>query len=126
PAVRARLLTPFGEGDRAALPVHVVGQRAADAAVRADGVDRVQLFPGPDGDVPDRLVGQRPGRAGRHALTARHAGGTAHRVGEVEADVSVIALAAAADDIVALDVVAGPGAPVTQDAGVVIDSDHRA
>src|SRR6185437_10820163 len=32
----------------------------------------------------------------------------------------------APDYVVALDVVAGPGAPVTQDAGVMIDGDDRA
>jgi len=108
------------------LAVHVVGQRAADAAVRADGVHRVQFGARPDRYLADRLVGQRAGRAGRHALTAGHAGGLPHRVVQVERDPGGVALAAAPDDVVALDVVAGAYAPVAQDAGVVVHRDDRA
>ena len=74
----------------------------------------------------NRLVGQRAGRAGGDALTAGHAGRRAHRVAQVERDERAEPLAAAPDHVVALDVVAGPGAPVAQDAGVVIDRDDRA
>src|SRR5262249_4146890 len=74
PAVRAGLLAPFGERDRVLLAVHVVGQRAADAAVWADRVHRVQLGARPDRYVADGLVGQRAGRAGRDALAAGDAG----------------------------------------------------
>src|SRR6185437_5319118 len=72
PALRSRLFPAFGVGDRAAFPVHVVGQRAAHAAVRADGVHRVEFGARPDGDVVDRLVRQRAGRAGGHAFAARY------------------------------------------------------
>ena len=126
PALRSGLLPSVGVGDRAALPVHVVGQRAAHAAVRADGVYRVEFGARPDGDVANRLVGQRTGRAGGHAFAARDAGRGAHRVAQVERDVGLVPLAAAADHVVALDVVAGPDAPVAQDAGVVVDRDDRA
>src|SRR5262249_59507679 len=98
----------------------------ADAAVRAHGGDLVELAARPDRDVPDRLVGQRAGRAGRDALTAGHARGLAHRVVQVERDPGGVALAAAADDVVALDVVARAHAPVAQDAGVVVHRDDRA
>ena len=47
----------------------------------------------------------------------------AHRVVEVEADARRVALAGAADDLVALDVVAGADAAVAEDAGLVIDGD---
>src|SRR5262249_44406729 len=97
----------------------------ADAAVRAHGGDLVELAARPDRDVPDRLVGQRAGRAGRDALTAGHARGLAHRVVQVERDPGGVALAAAADDVVALDVVARAHAPVAQDARVVVHRDDR-
>src|SRR5208282_6339876 len=48
PAARARLLPALGERDRAALAVDVVGQRAADTAVRAHRVHRVELAARPD------------------------------------------------------------------------------
>src|SRR5207302_10883612 len=125
PALRSGLLPAVGVGDGAAFAVHVVGQRAAHAAVRADGVHRVEFGARPDGDVADRLVRQRTGRAGRHAFAARYAGRGAHRVAEVECDVRGVALSAAPDHVVALNVVAGPDAPVAEDAGVVVDRDNR-
>ncbi len=73
----------------------------------------------------DRLVGEGAGRAGGHALAARDAGRRAHRVVEVEGDPGGVALAAAADHVVALQVVAGAHAAVAEDAGVVVDRDHR-
>src|SRR6185437_9446297 len=85
-ALRPGLVTAFGERDRAAVAVDVVGQRAADPAVGADAVDGVELLAGLDRDEVDRLVGQRAGRAGLHALTARDAGAGAHGVVEVEGD----------------------------------------
>ena len=85
-ALGAGLVAALGEGDRAALAVHVVGEGAADAAVRADAVHRVQLGARPDRDVVDRLVGQRAGRARRDALTAGDAGRLAHGVVQVERD----------------------------------------
>src|SRR6185312_4265606 len=126
PALRSGLLPSVGVGDRAAFPVHVVGQRAAHAAVRADGVHRVEFGARPDGDVVDRLVRQRAGRAGGHAFAARYAGRGAHRVAQVERDVRGVTLSAAPDHVVALNVIARPGAPVTEDAGVMVDRDDRA
>jgi hypothetical protein len=65
------------------------------------------------------------GGAGLHALAAGDAGRGAHRVVQVERDARGVALAGAADDVVALDVVAGPDAAVAEDAGVVVDGDDR-
>jgi hypothetical protein len=125
PALRAGLLAALGEGDRAALVVDVVGQRAADAAVRADGIDLAELLARPDRHVADRLVDERAGRARGDALAAGDARRLAHRVVEVERDPGLVALARAADDVVALDVVAGADAAVAEDAGVVVDRDDR-
>ena len=47
------------------------------------------------------------------------------RVAQVERDVRGVALSAAPDHVVALNVVAGPDAPVAEDAGVVVDRDNR-
>src|SRR4029077_8621363 len=77
-------------------------------------------------DVVDRLVCQRAGRAGGDAFTAGYARRGAHRGAQVERDVGLVPLAAAPDHVVALDVVAGPDAPVAEDAGVVVDRDDRA
>ena len=123
--LRARLLAPVGERDRVALAVDVIGERAADAAIWADGLDAVELRARPDRDGVDRLVRQRAGRAGSNALAAGHAGRLAHRIVQVERDQGRVALAGAADHVVALDVVAGADAAVAQDAGVVVDRDDR-
>ena len=122
-ALRARLGAALGVGDRLALVVDVEGQRAADAAVRAHRFDLAQLLARADRDAVDRLVGERAGRAGGHALPAGHARRLAHRVIQVERDARRVALARAADDVVALDVVAGAHAPVAEDARVVVDRD---
>ncbi len=125
PALRPRLVPALGESDGAALAVDVVGQRAPDTAVGADALDRVELGAGPDGHIVDRLVGERAGGAGGDTLAAGHARRRAHRVVEVEGDARRVTLAAAADHVVALDVVAGADAAVAEDAGVVVDGDHR-
>src|SRR6185503_10889034 len=72
-ALRARLLSAVRERDRVALAVHVVGERAADAAVRAHRLDAVELRARPDRHGVDRLVGEGARRAGGDALAARHA-----------------------------------------------------
>ena len=122
--LRAGLLAAVRERDRVALAVHVVGERAADAAIRADRVHRVELGARLDRDVVDGLVHERARRTGGHALAAGHAGRLAHRVVQVERDQRGVALAGAADHVVALDVVAGADAAVAQDAGVVVHRDH--
>src|SRR3954454_8595195 len=123
PGLVAGLLAALGEGDRLALVVDVERQRAADAAVRAHRVDLAQLGARPDWHVADRLVRERAGRARGDAFATRHARRLAHGVVEVERDARRVALARAADDVVALDVVARADAPVAQDACVVVDRD---
>jgi hypothetical protein len=124
PAVVAGLLAAFGKGDRVALAVDVVGERAAHSAVRAHCLDRLELRARLDRHLVDWLVDEGAGRTCRDALAARHARGLAHRVVQVECDARGVALARAADDVVALDVVARPHAAVAEDAGVVVDRDH--
>ena len=64
----------------------VVGQLAADAAVRAH---RVDLLVGHGAAPTLARRHQRAGRAGLHALAAGDAGGRAHRVVHVEHDLRV-------------------------------------
>src|SRR5258707_14214737 len=73
----------------------------------------------------DRFVGQRAGGAGGDALAARDARRGSHRVVQVKRDPGSVALAAAADDVVALNIVAGTHAAIAQDAGVVVHGDDR-
>jgi len=98
----------------------VVGQLAADAAVRAD---RINLL------VGHNLVGllrrrQRTGRTGLHALTTGDTGGCAHRVVEIEHDFRLTATKRVADHVVVLFLAAGAHAARALDAGVEVDR-HR-
>ena len=68
---------------------------------------------------------QRTGRAGLHAFAAGDAGGSAHRVVEVEDDFLAVAAAGHADDVVDLHFAAGAHAQVALDAGVEIDRHRR-
>ena len=88
-------------------------------------MDGVELLAGADGNVVDGPVGQRAGRARLDTLAAGDARALAHRIVEVEGDPRGVTLAGPADDVVALQVVAGPHATVAQDATVVVDIDHR-
>src|SRR5262249_45101289 len=104
--------------------VDVVGQGAADAAVGADAVHGGRLGARPQRQG-ERLVGQRPGGAGGGALAAGDAGALAHRGVEVEGDLRGRGAAGPADDVVGLDLVAGPDAAVAEDARLVVHGDHR-
>ena len=99
----------------------VVGELAADAAVRAD---RLHLLVGDD--LPD-FAGrhERPGRTGLHALAAGDARGFAHRIVEVEHDLRVRAAEGVADDVVDLFFAAGAHAAAALDAGVEVHRDGR-
>src|SRR6185503_21033920 len=119
PALVAGLVAALGEHDRPLHGVDVVGERAADAAVRADAVHLRQLGARAERQR-DRLVRDRPGRAGGDALSAGDAGRVAHRVVEIEGDAGRVALARTPDHLVRLDVVAGPHAAVAHDAGLVV------
>src|SRR3990172_4096891 len=73
----------------------------------------------------NQFVGQRTGRTNRHALATRYAGTAAHRRIEIERDACAITFAGSSDDVVMLQLVASAHALVAQDAGLVIDVDHR-
>jgi hypothetical protein len=99
----------------------VIGELAADAAVRADGVDLL---------VRDDLVRMLRGREGArrarlHAFAARNTGGFAHRVVEVEDDLGVAAAEGVADDVVHLLLAAGAHAARALDAGIQVHRHRR-
>ena len=76
------------------------------------------------GGRPDQLTKhQRSRRAGDHALAAGDTAGRPHRIIQIKTDVRGIALARTPDDVVFLDLVAGPHAAVAEDALVVIHGD---
>src|SRR5262249_30226683 len=105
----------------------VIGELAADAAERAEAVDRAV---GPPGALLAVLVEQgrrhqRARRAGLPALAAGDAGAVAHRIVEVEDDLLAMAAAGHADHVVDLDLAAGADAEVALDAGVEIDRHRR-
>src|SRR5262249_10329505 len=123
PAAVGAVRAPVRIRDLVGWHVDVIGERAADSAVGAHGLDRLQLGARADGGR-QRLVCERTGRAHGRALAAAHAGRFAHRRIEVERDAGLVALAGAADDLVRLQVVAAADAAVAQDAGLVVDRDH--
>ena len=101
---------------------------AADAAERAERVDDlVELLDdaGLAGLVHQRLLEQRAGRAGLHALAAGDAGRQAHRVVHVEDGHHVAAALGHADHVVDLHFAAGAHAGAAGDAGVEVDGDGR-
>ncbi len=124
PLLVAGALATVGEDDGVCLGVHVVADRASDAAVGADGVDGLELLPGPDRGGQLR-VGERARRADRGALAAGDTRAVAHRDIHVEGDPRAVALAGPPDHVVVLDLVAGPDTSIAQDAGGVIDRDDR-
>ncbi len=125
PALRPRLIPAFGKGNSPPIPIHVVGEGAADPAVRADAVNGVEVGPGTNRHAVDGLVGQRASGAGLDALPTGDAGARPHGIVEIEGDPGLVSLSRAADHVVALDIVAGSDATITKDAGVVVDIDHR-
>jgi hypothetical protein len=99
-----------------AVILDVVGELAADAAIRAQ---RIHRFVGDrQRDIARRH--QRAGGTGLHALPATHAGGGAHRVVHVEHDLRVLAARGQADDIVGLLITAGAHAACALDAGIQV------
>ena len=113
-------------GDRDQLVVlDLIGELAADAAIRADAV---HLAVGEFGAdvllVHQRRRHQRAGRTGLHAFAAGDAGRGAHRVVEIEHDLLAMAAEGHADDVVDLHLAAGADAEIALNAGVEIDR-HR-
>ena len=117
PAVVGRAVAALDEQDVVVLDV--VGELAADAAIRADRLDLLV------GHLQCHLARrhQRAGGAGLHALAAGHAGGLAHRVAHVEHDLLVSATEGQADHVVDLLVAAGTLAAGALDAGIEVDRD---
>ncbi len=123
--VLVRRTVAAGDGDDLVV-LDLVGELAADAAIRADRVD------GAVGRAEIDVVGvdqgrrhQGAGRTGLHAFAAGDAGRGAHRIVEVEHDLFEVAAAGHADDVVDLHFAAGADAEIALDAGVEIDRHRR-
>ena len=114
-----RAIAPFDADDPFVL--HVVGELAADAAIRAD---RIHLPVRGDGG-PASGRRERTGRAGANAFAARDAAARAHRVAEIEHDPRLLAAMGEADHVVDLHFAAGTDAARALDAGVQVDGDRR-
>ena len=118
PLVVGETVAALDADDRVVLDV--VGELAADAAIRAHrrhlALDRHEI-----GVLRRR---ERAGGAGLHAFAAGHAGRLAHRVAQVEHDLRVPAAKRVADDVVDLLLAAGAHAARALDAGVEVDR-HR-
>ena len=105
----------------------VVGELAADAAVRAEAVDRRGRAVGrarPRSSSTDAGIRAPVGQAWTHSPQATQVL-CAHRVVEVEDDLLVMAAAGHADDVVDLDLAAGADAEVAVDAGVELHRHRR-
>ena len=120
----ARAVAPLGKDDGVLLLVDVIGERAAHTAVGANAVHALELRGRPQ-RRRDGFVDQRAGRTYGDALAAGDAGALAHWIVEIEGDARAVTLAAAADHLIVLDVVAGADAAIAQDARLVVDGDHR-
>ena len=103
----------------------LVGDLAADPAIRAHALHLFELEPAVDaGLVDQRRFHQPAGGARLHALAAGDAGARAHRVVEVEDDLRVHAAVGHADDVIDLHFPTRPHAQVAVDAGIEVDP-HR-
>ena len=109
------------EGDL--LVLDLIGELTTDAAIGADRVNlAVDLAAAVLGDrVDDRFRHQRAGRAGLDALAAGDAGGASHGIVEIEHRPGSNAAKRHADDVVDLNLAAGPDAQPAFDAGIEID-----
>jgi hypothetical protein len=119
PLVVRRPVAPLDAHDVVA--ADVVGDLAADAAVR-DTPTTLSCRPREVGFVRG---GERAGRAGLHALAARHARREAHRVVEVEHDRRVRAAMGVSDHVVDLRLAARAHAARALDARVEVDRHRR-
>jgi hypothetical protein len=100
----------------------LVGELAADAAIRADAVDLAVGLGGEHVLVVDQCRRhQRAGRAGLDAFAAGDAGRLPHWVSKIEHDLFAMAAPGHADDVVHLHFAAGADAERALDAGVEID-----
>jgi hypothetical protein len=123
--VLVRRALAAGDGDELVV-LDVVGELAADAAVRTDAVHAAVRKLGPDIFLVDeRGRHQGAGGAGLHAFAAGDAGGGAHRIVEIKHDFFVVAAPGHADHVVHLHFAAGTDAKIALDAGVEIDRHRR-
>ena len=114
-----RAIATLGANDGVVL--HVIGELAADAAIRTHAINR---FIG--NDLIRFLRGrERTGRAGLHTFAARDTGGKTHRIVEIKDDFRCRTTERVTDDIVHLFFAAGAHAACALDAGVEIDRHGR-
>ena len=110
--------------DRVAVPLKELEGNAGEDRMRFEFLGRQRGALSHVVVVCNPLVeNERARRAVDHAFAAGHTARLPHRIVEVKADVGGIALATAADDVVFLDVGAGPDAAIAEDALVVVDVD---
>ncbi len=119
PVVIGGPVAPGDADDRVVL--HVIGELAADAAVRAH---RVHGAIGGDNVCVVRRR-ERAGRAGLHAFAAGDAGRRAHRIVEVEHDLRPGTAKGVADHVVDLHLAARAHAARALDAGIEVDCHRR-
>ena len=113
------------DGDDAVV-LDLIGELAADAAIRADAVDLAVRRVGVNAALIDEaLLHQRASRAGLHALAAGNTGRGAHGVVEVEDDLFERSPRRHADHVVDLHLAAGAHAQRAMDAGVELHRHRR-
>ncbi len=106
PVLVGRAVLAFHRDDL--LILDLIGELAADAAIRAHAVDFAVRRALEDVLLVDhRRRHQRAGRAGLHAFAAGDAGGGAHRIVEIEHDLLGHAAARHADHVIDLHFAAG-------------------
>src|SRR5437868_10484206 len=104
----------------------VIGELAADAAIRTNAVDRPIGFSGKDIALVDqRRWHQRAGGTGLHAFATGDASRSAHRIVKIKYDFLAVTTAGHADHIVDLDFTAGADTQIAMDAGIEIDRHRR-
>src|SRR6185312_11562027 len=124
PVVIGGTVTPFGIDDL--LVLHLIGNLAADAAIRAQRVDFAVRIHGAGLILVE--VGcrhERAGRTGLHALAAGYARGASHRIVEVKHDLGAMRAIGHADDVVDLYFAAGAHTKIALDASIEIDTHRR-
>ena len=106
--------------------LELVGDLAADAAVRADAVHLVaDIRPAVAVGVDERGLHQCTRGAGLHALAAGDAGARPHGVVDVEHHLGAVSPVGHADDVVHLHLAAGAHAQRAVDAGIEVHAHGR-
>ena len=108
------------------LVLDLIGDLAADAAIRAKRIDLAVWIGDPGLVLIKHHRGhQCAGRASLHAFATGDAGRLSHRIVKVEHDLGVVVAVGHADDVVDLHLAAGTHAEAALDAGVKIDAHGR-